>query len=123
MLSISFYDKEYQLVESVQVNDQFYQWLIDKTDFFNIGKSQSVEIQIEGEKVPLDLVELNASLRDALLAYLVNRCLDESHKALDQLQKSPSKKNIEALIALPLTLHELRLHMKNENCRYFKRTN
>ena len=120
MLDISFYTKNGQPPYSVEVAENFYEWLA-KSDFSKIGKSKPKTIQIDGEKDRLPLVQLGKDTRRKLRTFLLEAISQESDAMLTQLGDSPSKKEYQDASYRLSKLQELRKCVENEEYQYLQR--
>ena len=120
MLDISFYTKNGQSPYSVEITDNFYEWLA-KSDFSKIGKSLPRKIEVEGEEEKLFLVQLGKDTRKKLKAFLLEAISQESDAMLTQLGDSPSKKEYQDATYHLRKLQELRKCVENEKYQYLQR--
>jgi hypothetical protein len=120
MLDISFYTKNGQPPYSIEVTENFYEWLA-KSDFSKIGKSVTRKIEVEGEKEKLLLVQLGKVTRQKLKAFLLEAISQESDAMLTQLGDSPSKKEYQDATYRLRKLQELRKCVDNEKYLYLQR--
>ncbi len=120
MLDISFYTKNAQPPYSVEITENFYEWLA-KSDFSKIGKSVTRKIEVEGEEEKLPLVQLGKDTRRKLRAFLLDAISQESDAMLTQLGDSPSKKEYQNATYRLRKLHELRKCVENEKYKYLQR--
>lgn len=74
-----------QANHSVQVSDDFYEWLArcatsdhGSSDFSKLGRSQQTKLEIEGETAELPLVPLVAETRSKLIELFSERIFSET---------------------------------------------
>lgn len=120
MLDISFYTANEQPPSTVEVAKDFLLWL-SESDFYKIGKSVLIKIQIEGEEEKLPLVQLGKDTRKKLRAFLLEAISQESDAMLTQLGDSPSKKEYQSATYRLRKLQELRKCVENEKYQYLQR--
>jgi hypothetical protein len=120
MLDISFYANDGKQPYSVEVTDNFYEWLA-KSDFSKIGKSVTRKIEVDGEEEKLPLVKLGKDTRKKLKAFLLEVISQESDSMLTQLGDSPSKKEYQDATYHLRKLQELRKCVENEKYLYLQR--
>ena len=92
MLDISFYSASGKSPLTIDVTENFYQWLI-QSDFAEIGVARPHQFQIDGETVELEVVDLekgNVSNRQRFREFLLEVIAQEASSVLQQLDQSPS---------------------------------
>jgi len=120
MLEISFYAKNGQPPQSVELTEDIYEWLA-KSDFSQIGKSVPKNILIEGEEEKLPLVKLTNGNRKKLSDFLGEEIIHESDTVLTKLGDSPSKKEYQDETNRLRKLHELLKCIENQQYQYLQR--
>lgn len=120
MLDISFYAQNGQSPQSVEVTENFYEWLA-KSDFSKIGKSVTRKINVEGEEEKLSIVQLGKDTRKKLRTFFVEAITQESDAILAKLGDSPSVKEYQDATYRLRKLHELRKCVENEKYQYLQR--
>lgn len=120
MLDIIFYTENGQPPYSVEVAENFYEWLA-KSDFSKIGKSVVRKIQVEGEEDKLPLVQLGKDNRRKLRSFLLEAISLESDAMLTKLGDSPSKKEYQDASYRLIKLQDLRKCVENEEYKYLQR--
>lgn len=120
MLDISFYANNDQPSYSVEVTENFYEWLA-KSEFSKIGKSVARKIKIEGEEEKRDLVQLSKGNRKKFKDFFSKAIVHESMIVRDKLGDSPSVKEYQAENYRLWKLQDLLKGVENEKYQYLQR--
>ncbi len=120
MLDISFYANNAQLPYSVEVTENFYEWLA-KSEFSKIGKSVPKKIKIEGEDQKLELVQLSKGNRKKLKDFFSKAIVHESMVVRDRLGESPSTKEYQSESYCLWRMQDLLKCVENEKYQYLQR--
>ncbi|MGB0563028.1 MAG: hypothetical protein ACPGVO_14675 [Spirulinaceae cyanobacterium] len=120
MLTINFLGPEGQQKTVVQLADELYLWLA-QSQFAQIGQSQTVELEIEGEQVSLPLVILDPENRPRLRDFFYQAVVEEGDSLLERLGDYPSKAVYQSQTYRLRKLQELRKHIENEQFQYLQR--
>ena len=120
MLDISFYSQEKKPIETMEITQDFYDWLA-KSDFSRIGKSEEREMEGDGEVVKTSVVLLEGENRRKFSDFFRDAIVQESDRMLSGLGESPSKEEYRKASSRLKNLQELRKYIENEKFKYFSR--
>jgi len=120
MLDISFYGKNGELQEIVEVSESFYEWLA-RSEFSEIGASRETSINIDNEESLLKLVDLNKGNRQRFKDFLLEAIQQESEAMLEKLGDSPSKEEYQKESYPLRKLQELLKIITNIQYQYLER--
>lgn len=123
MLEIAFYSSENRTPCTVEVAENFLRWLAE-SDFMEIGVEHPTELDIDGENVKLELVNLglgNNSNRKRFRDFLLEAIAVESDVVLSQMADAATKDEYRAIVYKLSKLQQLRKCMENEQYQYLQR--
>ncbi|MGB3241211.1 MAG: hypothetical protein WBB29_23195 [Geitlerinemataceae cyanobacterium] len=123
MLEITFYPLPDREPCSVEVSPNFLRWLAE-SDFMEIGAEHPIEIEIDGERSILNLVNLgqgNSSNRKRFRDFFLEAISQESDLVLSQLTVDRSKDEDRAITYKLRKLQQLRKCIENEHYQYLQR--
>lgn len=120
MLDISFYSKDGTDVEVVEVTEDLYKSLAE-SEFAKIGKSVKRNLQIDGDKVQLEVVQLSKSNRQKLKILFLEEIAEESDRVICSLGLSPSKQEIKVMTFRLSQLQELRKCISDDRYAFMER--
>lgn len=119
MLDIVFYSQAKQTINSVDVSEDFYEWL-EKSDFSKIAKPQGMEMKPDGETVKSSVIVLEGESRRKLSDFFRDEIVQESDYVLDKLGSSPSKEEYTRTTYKLKTLQSLRKLVEDEKRKYLE---
>lgn len=118
MLDISFYSDDRKTLDTIEVSEVFYHWLIH-SEFSKIGNSEEKEMQGDEEPVKVSVVTLEGENRRKLSDFFREAIVYESDSMLNKLGNSPSKEEyINASYRLK-KMQNLRKIIEDEKFKYF----
>lgn len=120
MLDLIFYPVQGAEPQYVQLSESFYEWLA-RSEFSEIGGSESVKFDLEGEVVDLPVVKLELSTRDRLISFFRDQIVVETERVLIQLDKTLSKDVYPEVTYRLRKLQELRKYVENHDYLYLQR--
>ncbi|MFM8296548.1 MAG: hypothetical protein ACKN9E_18660 [Microcystaceae cyanobacterium] len=120
MLNISFYGKNGEPQELIEVSDSFYKWLA-QSEFSEIGASRETDLTIDNEQCSLNLVNLKNGNRKRLRDFLLEAIQKESDKMLNDLGDSPSKEEYQNATYTLRKLQEILKIINNPDYSYMER--
>lgn len=120
MLDIIFFSQHKEEVESVEVSDDFYQWLA-RSEFSRIGKSEEQEMSVDGEPVTLSVIHLEGSYRRKLSDFLRDAIVQESDIVLESFSNTSSKTEYQQMLYRLALLQKLRKTVEDEQYKYLQR--
>ena len=120
MLDISFYGKNGELQEIVEVSESFYEWLA-RSEFSEIGASRETSINIDNEESLLKLVDLNKGNRQRFKDFLLEAIQQESEAMLEKLGDYPSKEEYQSESYPLRKLQEIIKVITNTQYQYLER--
>jgi hypothetical protein len=121
MLDVSFYSHEQEMVETIEVTQDFYTWLAH-SDFSKIGKSEEKEMKGDGETVKVPVVLLEGEHRRRFSDFLRDAIVEESDGMLNKLGSFPSKEEYLNASSKLKFMQELRKCIEDEKFKYIGRT-
>ncbi|MBD2300825.1 hypothetical protein H6G80_13390 [Nostoc sp. FACHB-87] len=119
MLDVTFYSQAKETIDTVDVSDDFYEWL-QKSGFANIAKSQEIEMKPDGETVKVSAIVLEGGNRRKFSDFLRDAIVQESDDVLNTLGNSPSKEEYINTTYKLKTLQSLRKFVEDEKCKYLE---
>lgn len=123
MLDISLYSTNGKAPLTIDVTENFYQWLI-QSDFAEIGVERPHALQIDGETVELEVVDLekgNISNRQRFREFLLEVIAQESSTVLQHLGESPSPEKYKHCTYKLKRLQQLRLGIEDKAYQFLQR--
>lgn len=123
MLDISLYSTNGKAPLTIDVTENFYQWLI-QSDFSEIGVARPQLIPMDGETVEMEVVDLekgNISNRQRFREFLLEVIAQESSAMLQQLGESPSPDKYQSCTYKLKRLQQLRLGIEDKNYQFLQR--
>lgn len=120
MLDISFYSKNGNAREIVEVTEDFYKSLYE-SDFSKIGKSVPRILTIDDETVKLEVVQLTKNNRQKLKMLFLEGIADESDRVISMLGSSPSKQEVHRMTSRLAQLQELRKCIDDDRYQFMQR--
>ena len=120
MLDIAFYSQDREEAESIEVSNDFYEWLA-RSEFARIGKSEIKEMKVDGEPVEVPVIALEGINRRHLSDFFRNAIVEESDAMLEQLSSSLSKEEYQEVTHRLFLLQQLRKQIENEQYKYLQR--
>jgi hypothetical protein len=120
MLDIAFYSQDREAVETVELSERFYSWLIH-SEFSKIGISEEQEMQGDGERINVPVVLLEGENRQKFSDFFRDAIVQESDTMLNELGNSPSKEDYMHASATLRNLQSMRKLVENEKFKYFSR--
>jgi hypothetical protein len=120
MLDISFYSRDKKILETMEIPEAFYNWLIH-SEFSKIGKSEAQEMQGDGEFVNVSVVLLEGENRRRFSDFLRDAIVHESDNMLSKLDNSSSKEDYINSSSQLKNLQDLRKFIEDEKFKYFSR--
>jgi hypothetical protein len=120
MLSISFYSGNGRAIDIVRVSDDFYEWLA-RSEFSKLGRSQQIQIEIEGETAELPLVPLGAETRSKLIEFFSEHIFSETRSMLGDLDRSTPQPELSTKTYRLKKLLEVLDCLKSETYQYLQR--
>lgn len=120
MLDISFYSRDKEALESVEIPEDFYCWLI-QSEFSKIGQSKELEMKGDGESIKVSVVILEGENRRKLSDFFRDAIVYESDNMLRKLGDSPSKEEYVNASSWLIKMQELRKSIEDEKNNYFSR--
>jgi hypothetical protein len=119
MLDIVFYSQDKMTVDTVDVSENFYEWL-KQSDFSKIAKPQEIEMQPDGEPVKTSVIPLEGINRRNLSVFFRDAIVQESDDMLNKSGNSPSKQEYVDITYKLKILHSLRKLVEDEKCKYLE---
>ncbi|MEB3885506.1 hypothetical protein [Lyngbya sp. CCY1209] len=119
-LDISFYSQDINRVNTIDISDDFYEWLA-KSEFSKIGVAEKKDIEIDGEPEQVDVVVLDWETRRKYSDFFRDEIVKEGDKVLEQLGDSPSKEEYSPFYSRLKLLQDLRKQIENETIKYLGR--
>lgn len=120
MLDISFYSYDKKALETIEISEDFYNWLT-QSEFSKIGKSEEKEMQGDGEVVKVSAVLLEGENRRRFSDFFRDAIVYESDSMLGKLGSSPSKEEYINASSRLKNLQDLRKIIEDEKFKYFSR--
>ena len=120
MLDISFYGKNGDPQETIDISDSFYEWLA-RSEFSEIGASRKISINIDNEQSFLKLVDLNKGNRHRFKDFLLEAIQQQSETMLKNLGDSPSKEEYQSESYPLRKLQEILKLITNPQYQYLER--
>jgi hypothetical protein len=123
MLDISLYSTSGKPPLTIDVTENFYQWLI-QGDFAEIGVARPHLFQIDGETVEVEVVDLekgNVSNRQRFREFLLEVIAQEANRMLHQLGESPSPLKYQHCTYKLKRLQQLRLGIEDKSYQFLQR--
>ncbi|WP_448596305.1 hypothetical protein [Thermoleptolyngbya sp.] len=120
MLDISFYSQAHEITETIEVSQDFYQWLA-RSEFSKIGESQARSMQEDGEEVTVFVVDLEGETRRKLSNFFRDEIVRESDDLVRVLGDLSSKHQYSEAFARLKFLQALRKCVENERFKYLSR--
>lgn len=120
MLDIVFFSQHKDEAESIEVSDEFYQWLA-RSEFARIGHSEEQEMKIDGETVLVPVIPLGGNYRRKLSDFFRDAIVQESDAILESLSNIPSKSDYQTLLYRLSLLQKLRKTIEDEQYKYLQR--
>lgn len=123
MLDISLFSISGKTPLTIDVTENFYQWLIE-SDFAEIGIARPRSIQLDGETVELEVVDLekgNVSNRQRFREFLLEIIAQESSSMLQHLGESPSTEKYRHCTYKLKRLQQLRLGIEDKGYQFLQR--
>jgi hypothetical protein len=120
MLDISFYSHDKEALDTIEISEIFYNWLI-QSDFSKIGQSEEREMQGDGEIVKVPVVLLEGENRRKFSDFFRDAIVHESNSMLEKLGTSPSKEEYVNASSRLRDLQKLRKFIEDEKFKYFSR--
>lgn len=120
MLDISFYSQANEITETIEVSQDFYQWLA-QSEFSKIGKSQARAMKGDGEEITVFVVDLEGETRRKLSNFFRDEIVRESDDLIRILGDLSSKDQYSEAFARLKFLQALRRCVENERFKYLNR--
>jgi hypothetical protein len=123
MLDISLYSTSGKAPLTINVTENFYQWLI-QSDFAEIGVARPQVFQLDGETVELEVVDLekgNVSNRQRFREFLLEVIAQEAGSMLQHLGESPSPEKYQRCSYKLKRLQQLRLGIEDKSYQFLQR--
>jgi hypothetical protein len=120
MLDISFYSHKNEVAETIELSQEFYDWL-SHSDFPKIGRAEEKEMKADGEAVQVSVVLLEGEYRRRFSDFFRDAIVKESDGMLNKLGSSPSKEEYVNASSKLRTMQELRKCIENEKFKYISR--
>lgn len=120
MLDISFYSRDKAAIETIEISEDFYNWLI-QSEFSKIGRAEEREMQGDGEVVTVSVILLEGENRRKFSDFFRDAIVFESDNMLAKLGNSPSKEEYVSASSLLRNLQDLRKVIEDERFKYFSR--
>lgn len=120
MLDISFYSKDGQDVEAIEVTEDVYKRLAE-SGFSKISKSVKRNFNIDNDKVQIEVVRLSKGNRQKLKTLFLEEIAEESDRILSALGLSPSKLEIQDMTFRLSRLQELRKCVSDDRYEFIER--
>lgn len=123
MLDISLYSASGKLPLTIDVTENFYQWL-SQSDFAEIGVARPQLIQLDDETVELEVVDLdkgNVSNRQRFREFLLEVIAQESSAMLQHLGESPTPEKYQHCTYKLKRLQKLRLGIEDKSYQFLQR--
>ncbi len=120
MLDFSFYSHDKKAVETIEISEDFYNWLT-QSEFSKIGKSEEKEMQGDGEAVKVSVVFLEGENRRKFSDFFRDAIVYESENVVNKLGNSPSKEEYINAFSRLKDLQKLRKVIEDEKFKYFSR--
>lgn len=120
MLDISFYLHNKEAIETVEISEDFYDWL-SQSEFSQIGESEEKEMLGDGEAVKISVVLLEGENRRKFSNFFRDAIVQESDNMLNKLGTSPSKEEYVSASSKLKNLQNLRKFIEDEKFKYLSR--
>ena len=123
MLDISFYSMSGKSPISIDVSDNFYEWLLH-TDFAEIGVARPHTITLDNEEIELDVVELdkgNVGNRQRFREFLVEVIVHEVNEMLRNLGDNPSQEEYQDATYKLRKLQQLRTCIEDASYQFLQK--
>ena len=117
MLDISFYSEK-ECLDTMQVTDDFYQWL-GQSMFPKIGRFEKKMMQADEESVDISVIRLEGENRRKFSDFFRDAIVQESDQVMEKLGDSPSKDEYTETTSRLKKLQELRKMIEDEKFKYF----
>lgn len=120
MLDLIFYQRQGLAPRYIQLSEALYEWLA-RSQFSKIGRSEPVELTLEGEVIELPLVPLEQDTRQGLSTFFRDQIVTETERILAQLDMTFSKDLYAEATYRLRKLQELRRCVEDPNYVYLQR--
>lgn len=120
MLDVSFYSQAKEIVETIDIPDDFYQWLVE-SEFSKISRSETQEMRADGDPTEVSVVVLDWETRRKYSDFFRDEIVKKSDEMLEQLGASPSKEEYSPFYSQLKLLQDLRKQIENETIKYLGR--
>lgn len=123
MLDISLYSTSGKAPLTIDVTENFYQWLL-QSDFAEIGVARPQLISLDGETVELEVVDLekgNVSNRQRFREFLLEVIAQEANAMLQQLGEAPSPEKYQLCTYKLKRLQQLRFGIEDKDYQFLQR--